>query len=111
MIKQAVLIRERLVLPEAIGLCKRMALLVENYFGDEIDVINVLKRRGEEDLALDLARFLMERFGHPPSHVKEARFDKTKRALAKLNGKPPRGEPRPRRVDDFAIRETSHQQE
>lgn len=93
-IRQAELFRDRIVIPEARRMLKAMELHTGCGFPEEVDVINALKLRGERDLELGLVKFLMELFGHPPSQVKDPRFDKTRRALAKKTLKRPRGEPR-----------------
>jgi hypothetical protein len=90
-IKQAAIIRERVALSEAIAMCKRMQIVVSTYYPDEEDVIEVLARRGEDDLCLDIARLVMTKFGAPETTCKDPRFDKTKRALAKKLPKGPRG--------------------
>jgi len=89
--RSAKVLRERMVLPESIALCKRMSLLVANYFADEVEVIEILNRRGPEDLALEIAQFLMLKLGHEPPKVQEPRFDKTRRALNAKRLKGPRG--------------------
>ena len=94
MIRQAELFRDRIVIPEARRMLKAMELHTGCSFPEEVDVINALKLRGAHDLELGLVKFLMELFGHPAARVKEARFDKTHRALAKKTLKRPRGEPR-----------------
>jgi hypothetical protein len=91
MIKQPTLYRDRIVIPEARRMLKSMELHTSGGFPDETHALQLLCARGENDLELAVVKFLMELFGYPPSHAKEARFDKTKRALTKRNGKPPRG--------------------
>jgi hypothetical protein len=89
--RAAALLRERLVLPVSIQLRERMSLLVASYYPDEIEVMHTLNRRGSEDLALEIAQFLMEKLGHEAPAVKDPRFDKTRRALNKKRPKGPRG--------------------
>ena len=43
------------------------------------------------DALTETANVLLERLGHAPSQVKDPRFDKTRRALAKKTLKGPRG--------------------
>ena len=65
----------------------------------EIDVLRVIERPQQFDLAVDITNFVMERFGHvagsgPCRHTpdpKEPRFDKTRRALNKKNPRRGRG--------------------
>lgn len=57
----------------------------------ELDVLRVLERPQQFELAVDVSNFLMERLGAKPTAAKERRFDKTHRALAKQSPKPPRG--------------------
>lgn len=90
MIKQPTLIRDR-VLSEAIRLCKTMLITIGTYYPDERHILGILEERGEEDLALSIANHIMQKFGAPPSQVKDPRFDKTRRALAKKMPKGPRG--------------------
>lgn len=90
MIKQPNLIRDR-VISEAVRMCKTMLITIGTYYPDEQDILGVLEKRGEEDLAFAIASTVMLKFGHEPSHVKEARFDKTRRQLAKKTPKVPRG--------------------
>jgi len=111
MIRAAELYRERIVIPEARRMLKCMELHTSGSFPDEHDVLLALAGRGEKDLELGLVKFLMEQLGHPPSRVKDPRFDKTHRALAKATPKGPRGEPRPRRVEPIAPAEPARAQE
>ena len=90
MIKQPVLIRAR-VLSEAVRMCKTMHSTIGTYYPDEKAILLVLELRGEEDLALAIAGMIMERFGAERSEAKDPRFDKTRRELAKVRGKGPRG--------------------
>jgi hypothetical protein len=90
MIKQPTLIRDR-VLSEAIRMCRTMMITIGTYYPDEQAILAVLEQRGDEDLAAAIANTVMERFGAEPSRVKDPRFDKTHRQLAKKNPKAPRG--------------------
>jgi hypothetical protein len=57
--------------------------------GGDLDVLRLLERPAQFDLAEAVALMLMERLGG--TAPKELRFDKTHREIAKRRGRPPRG--------------------
>jgi hypothetical protein len=89
-IKHPTLIRDR-VLSEAVRMCKTMLITIGTYYPDEQDILGVLEKRGEGDLAYAIANCVMREFGATLSQPKEVRYDKTHRALAKKRLKGPRG--------------------
>jgi hypothetical protein len=91
MIKQPVLFRDRIVIPEARRMLKAMELHTSGGFPDEMHALTLLSARGENDMELRVVKFLLELFGYPESRAQDPRFDKTRRAIAKKNGKGPRG--------------------
>jgi hypothetical protein len=91
MIKQLALYRERIVIAEVRRMLKLMELHTSSYFPDERPVLERLAKRGTDDLELPLVKFVMELLGAAPSVVKDQRFDKTRRAIAKATPKGPRG--------------------
>jgi hypothetical protein len=90
-IKQAALFRERIVIGEVRRMLKLMELHTSTGFPDESEVLHLLAQRGEQDLELELVRFLMELLGAAPSKPKDPRFDKNHRALNAQRLKGPRG--------------------
>lgn len=83
------LIRER-VLAGAIDYLEHLRIRVSMLPETEVDVLTVIERPQQYDLAVDVTNFVMERFGHSTA-PKEARFDKTRRAMAKKNPRRGRG--------------------
>jgi len=96
--KHPALVRDR-VLAGAVEYLERLRIRVSMLPETEIDVLRVLERPQQHDLAVDITNFVMERFGHVAGSgpcrqtpdPKEPRFDKTRRALNKKNPRRGRG--------------------
>jgi hypothetical protein len=69
---------------------ERLRIRIGMYASDELDVLRKLEQPQQYDLTVGLTNHLMGEFGHL-TQPKEPRFDKTRRALAKKRGRPPRG--------------------
>ena len=84
------LIREEL-LAGVSQMLERIRIRIGMYASDELDVLKLLEKPQQYDLTVSVTNTLMGLLGHitAPS---EPRFDKTRRALAKRRGRPPRGE-------------------
>ena len=69
---------------------ERLRIRIGMYASDELDVLCKLEQPQQYDLTVDVTNHIMGQFGHitAPSNPK---FDKTRRALAKKRGRPPRG--------------------
>lgn len=89
MIRQPTLIRDR-VLARVIDMLEHLRIQVSMLAETEYDVLKVIERPQQYDIAVDLSNYLMARLGHTAA-PSEPRFDKTRRALAKKRGRPPRG--------------------
>jgi hypothetical protein len=82
-------IRER-VLTRVIDMLQHLSLQISMYHPDEREVLNVVERPQQYDLAVDLTNWLMQRLGDD-SAPSEPKFDKTRRAMNQMRDKPPRG--------------------
>jgi hypothetical protein len=83
------LVRDR-VLAGAVEYLERLRIRVSMLPETETDVLRVVERPQQHDLAVDITNFVMEKFGHTTA-PKEPRFDKTRRAAAKKNPRRGRG--------------------
>ena len=70
---------------------ERVRIRIGMYASDELDVLRLLEKPQQYDLTVSVTNNLMECLGHVTA-PSEPRFDKTRRALAKRRGRPPRGE-------------------
>lgn len=87
--KQPVLVRDRL-LQRVVDMLEHFRIQVSMFSDTEIDVMRAVERPNQYDLAVDVTNYLMGRLGHVTA-PSEPRFDKTRRAMAKKRGRPPRG--------------------
>jgi hypothetical protein len=83
------MVRDR-VQTRVVDMLQHLCIQVSMYNPDELDVLRVIERPQQFDLAEKITRFIMEKLGHTTA-PKEPRFDKTHRAMAKRRGRPPRG--------------------
>jgi hypothetical protein len=91
-------IRDRLLAEVAgpRGMLEHLRLTLGMYAPHEQHVLRCLQRPDSYELAIAVVNFMLVQFGHVENQPKEPRFDKTRRALAKITPKPPRGEPKRR---------------
>jgi hypothetical protein len=83
------LIRDR-ILARTVDMLEHLRIQVSCLPETEIDVLRVIERPQQFDLAVEVTNFVMERLGHSTA-PKEPRFDKTRRALAKKSPRRGRG--------------------
>ena len=92
-----------LVLTRALKMLEHLCLQVSSYQPGELEVLKILEMPQRYEEAIALSNFMMERLGvtqalaHQARKTeitgpKDPRFDKTRRAMAKKRGRPPRGE-------------------
>jgi hypothetical protein len=86
-VKHVALVRE-VVLKRVGYLLKDLRIHIGAVAPDETDV---LRLAATEDLQINLSNYLLCQLGLVTSTPKDPRYDKTRRALAKRRGRPPRG--------------------
>jgi hypothetical protein len=89
----------------------RVRIRMSMYLADDLETLAHLDAHAQRfDLATDIVNFTLAKLGHVNKVPKDPRYDKTRRAAAKLRGKPPRGLKvgRPRKVT-LAPHQTSPQ--
>lgn len=77
--KNVALVRER-VISRTLDMLEHLRLQLA-YPDPDMDVLKLLERPQQFDLAEDIARYVMERLGHTNGQPVDPRFDKTRRAL------------------------------
>lgn len=98
MIKNPNIVRDR-VLADVVYMFKHLYSMLTFLPETEIDVLLQLEHPQVHDLAIEVTNILMAKFGHD-TNPKEARYDKTRRRLAKKTLKGPRGEPKRNPIPD-----------
>jgi hypothetical protein len=91
MLKQPHLIRDR-ILRHLHELRFQISNLPE-FEADALTALGGVPYQNPDALS-DTANVILTRLGHAPPQVKDPRFDKTRRAIAKRTPKRPRGEPK-----------------
>lgn len=86
--KNATQVRER-VLKGTLEMLEQLRLRLA-YPDPDLELLTLLERPQQFDLAEDLTRFVMERLGHTNGHPADPRYDKTRRALNEQINKGPR---------------------
>lgn len=87
------IIRDR-VLARVVDMLEHLRIQVSLLPETEVDVLRLIERPAQYDLAVHVCNVVMERLGHTTA-PSEPRFDKTRRLLAKKT-RGPRGVPRSR---------------
>jgi len=99
MIRQPTVVRDR-ILSDVMYMLKHLYTMLTLLPETEVDVLLALEQPHVNDLAVQLTNMLMDKFGYIPqpngrtAQVKDPRFDKTRRRLAKKTPKGPRGVPK-----------------
>lgn len=83
------LIRDR-VLARVVDMLEHLRIQVSLLPETEVDVLRLIERPAQYDLAVHVCNVVMERLGHTTA-PSEPRFDKTRRAMAKKNPRRGRG--------------------
>lgn len=98
MIRDVTALRERLLTEVAgpRGMLEHLRLTIGMYAPHERHVLECLQRPAAYELAISIVNHILVQMGHEGNAPSEPRFDKTRRALAKITPKPPRGEPKRR---------------
>lgn len=91
--RHVTLMRDR-SLKNVLDMLEHLRIQVSCYLPDEIEVMTVLQRPQQLDLAVALTQMLMQRLGAPETAPKEPRFDVTRRRARKKIPKGPRGVPK-----------------
>lgn len=79
------------VLARSCDMLELLRIQVSCYQPDALDVLKVLERPQQYDVAVEVTRFLMAKLGFAQEEAKEPRFDKLHRKMVKRRGRPPRG--------------------
>lgn len=83
-------IRDR-ALRSVTTMLEEVRLWLSMYQAEDVEVLRVLERPQQFDLAVELTDYVMERLGRKPPAPKDPRFSKTRRALAKKSPRRGRG--------------------
>lgn len=82
-------VRDR-VLARVVDMLELLRIQVGCYQPDELEVLRLIERPQQYDVAAEVAAFVMSKLGHETA-PSEPRFDKTRRQLNKRRGRPPKG--------------------
>jgi hypothetical protein len=93
-VKQVALVRDRVV-TRVIDMLEHLRVQLSMLPETDYDVLRLIERPQQFEVAVDVANFVMVRLGGPETAPKDPRFDKTRRVVAKKRGRPPRGEKPP----------------
>jgi hypothetical protein len=92
-VKHPGLIRDR-VAARVLDMLEHLRIQISMLAEPDYEVLRLLERPSQFEVGTKVAEFLMGQLGDT-SQPKEPRFSKTRRAMAKRRGRPPRGERRP----------------
>jgi hypothetical protein len=98
MIKNPAQVRDR-VLSDVVYMLTHVRSMLSFLPETEIDALTALQSPQRQHLEVEITNLMMGKFGHD-AKPKEARFCKTRRALAKKTPKGPRGEPKVKSLPD-----------
>lgn len=86
--KNVAIVRER-VIARTLDMLEHLRLQLA-YPEPDMEVLRLLERPQQFDLAEDIARYVMEKLGHTNGQPSDPRFDKTRRALNEVVKQGPR---------------------